>query len=112
MKYFLNIVESLLADLESVSEAVSQMTMTVGATPPELAVQVYNNYNFEHTYNEDLPITAYREQVNLLFLNQVLRSLLYENQKARRLDYNFFPIGSKDAQSFLSDLYLDGISLL
>ncbi len=48
------------------SEAVSQMTMTVDSTPPELAVQVYQNYNFEHTYNEDLPITSYREQVSWL----------------------------------------------
>ena len=54
----------LWVDLESMTESdIFSMPCEV---PSELAAQVYQNYNFDHSYNTDLPITEYNEQVRTI----------------------------------------------
>ncbi|XP_071496010.1 ATP-dependent RNA helicase TDRD9-like [Diadema antillarum] len=63
---------SAMSDLESMSVMSGAQAMLSDMTPPELAVQAYENYNFDHTYNMQLPITRHKDQVlNTIEANQV-----------------------------------------
>ncbi|XP_011664855.1 ATP-dependent RNA helicase TDRD9 isoform X2 [Strongylocentrotus purpuratus] len=62
---------SAMSDLESMS-VTSARPVLPDETSPEVAVQAYDNYNFDHTYNEELPITKHKDQVlNTIESNQV-----------------------------------------
>lgn len=65
MIFFLKFYEICInfPDLESMS-VTSARPVLPDETSPEVAVQAYDNYNFDHTYNEELPITKHKDQVN------------------------------------------------
>lgn len=48
-------------DLESI---VSGSVAVPDDLVPENATDVYNSYNFDHRYDQKLPITQYRDQVS------------------------------------------------
>ena len=51
-------------EVDSTMTGISSTILPEGMTE-DAAVQVYNNYNFQHQYDENMTITKYREEVSL-----------------------------------------------
>lgn len=63
---------SAMSDLESMSVTSGARPVFPDETSPEMAVKAYDNYNFDHVYNKNLPITRHKDQVlNTIESNQV-----------------------------------------
>ncbi|XP_054758320.2 ATP-dependent RNA helicase TDRD9-like isoform X1 [Lytechinus pictus] len=63
---------SAMSDLESMSVMSGARPVLPDEKSAEEMVKAYDNYNFDHTYNEELPITKHKDQVlNTIESNQV-----------------------------------------